>query len=299
MLFRAVSNLPIFRRLFIAFTLTTVIPGIVIALLGTFYLNTLQSRGEAVRTSFDAQSLATAQQINLQRMNASLETRFAQIYAAKGGAFTDDNGNPDPALAASGSLIANDIQARELDFDQSLQTYQQNFAVASSANMKSIHDILLSDNSANISIINNQQNALNHVIAQKEWDNYKNAQNQVIQLLDRIQKGDTTVSAAQAYKALYTSRTLFLPLKNDWQLVADSAVTIGTAARRTVGSTRTLPSPEMVPDRNVSDETCPSPTARRLRMNRQPCSRAPVWSGCRTILGLKSAEASNEYSFKK
>src|SRR6185312_9017034 len=71
------------------------------------------------------------------------------------------------------------------------------------------------------------------------------------------------------------------------------AVTIGTAARRTVGSTRTLPSLEMVPDRNVSDETCPSPTARRLRMNRQPSSGAPVWSGCRTILGLKSAEASN------
>jgi methyl-accepting chemotaxis protein len=240
MLFRAVSNLPIFRRLFIAFTLTTVIPGIVIALLGTFYLNTLESRGQAVRTSFDAQSLASAQQINLQRMNASLETRFAQIYAAKGGAFTDDNGAPDPALAASGSLIANDIQARELDFDQSLQTYQKNFAIATSANMKSIHDILLSDNPDNISIINNQQNALNHVIAEKNWENYKNAQNQVIQLLDRLQKGDQTVTAVQAYQALYTSRTLFLPLKNNWQLVADSAITIGTAVTQ-VGPSQTQP----------------------------------------------------------
>ena len=31
-----------------------------------------------------------------------------------------------------------------------------------------------------------------------------------------------------------------------------------------------LPSAAMVPDRNVSDVICPSPTARRLKMNRQP-----------------------------
>jgi hypothetical protein len=52
----------------------------------------------------------------------------------------------------------------------------------------------------------------------------------------------------------------------------------------------------MVPDRNVSDEMCPSPTARRLRMNRQPFAGAPDWSGCRTMLGLNKADASNEYS---
>ena len=73
----------------------------------------------------------------------------------------------------------------------------------------------------------------------------------------------------------------------------------GTDARRAVGSTDTLPSAAMVPDRNVSDEICPSPTARRLRMNRQPFSGAPDWSGCRTMLGLNRADASNEYSLRK
>ena len=75
--------------------------------------------------------------------------------------------------------------------------------------------------------------------------------------------------------------------------------TFGTDARRAVGSTATLPSAAMVPDRNVSDEICPSPTARRLKMNRQPFSGAPVWSGCRTMLGLNKADASNEYSWRK
>src|SRR6202162_2650981 len=73
----------------------------------------------------------------------------------------------------------------------------------------------------------------------------------------------------------------------------------GTDARRAVGSTATLPSAAIVPDRNVRDEICPSPTARRLRMNRQLFSGALDWSGCRTMLGLNKADASKEYSLRK
>jgi len=77
------------------------------------------------------------------------------------------------------------------------------------------------------------------------------------------------------------------------------AFDLGTAARRAVGSTATLPSAPIVPDRNVIDEICPSPTARRLRMNRQPLAGALDWSGWRTMLGLNRADASNEYSCRK
>lgn len=239
-MFRAISNLPIFRRLFIAFTLTTVIPGVVIVLLGTFYLNTLDSRGQAVKTSFEAQNVAATQQINLQRMNALLETRFAQVYANKGGAVKDSNGNPDPSLEASGALIAKDIQARELDFDQALQVYQANYAVGTSDNMKSIRTILLSDDPKNISIINTQQNALNDVVAKKGWQNYKNAQENVLQLLNKVQAGDDTITYPIAYKALYTARTLFNPLQNNWQQITTSAVTVGTTVSQ-VGPSQTQP----------------------------------------------------------
>src|SRR5260221_4869788 len=73
----------------------------------------------------------------------------------------------------------------------------------------------------------------------------------------------------------------------------------GLEARRAVGSTVRLPSAAMVPARNVSDDTCPSPTARRLRIKRRPPFGASDWSGCGTMLGLDQADASNEYSLRK
>src|ERR1700675_3189239 len=78
-----------------------------------------------------------------------------------------------------------------------------------------------------------------------------------------------------------------------WRLIR------GLEARRAVGSTVKLPSAEMVPTRNVSDDTCPSPVARRLRMKRKPPFGASDWSGCGTMLGLNKAEASNKYSLRK
>ena len=46
-------------------------------------------------------------------------------------------------------------------------------------------------------------------------------------------------------------------------------------AKRVVGSTLTVPSAAIIPDRKVSDEMWPSPTARRLRMKRNPPGGAP------------------------
>src|SRR6266567_3905884 len=104
---KAIRNMPIFRRLFIAFAIATIIPAIVIVLLGNNDLFTLNNRGEAVRTCFDAQNLASQQQINLQRMNALLQTRHDEIFASLSRAIQD------PSLNASGALIEADIDARE------------------------------------------------------------------------------------------------------------------------------------------------------------------------------------------
>src|SRR5579885_2227840 len=81
---RSFNNVPIFRRLFVAFALTAIIPGIVIVLLGANYFNTMLARGQAVQASFNAQNTAFQQQVNLQRMNAELNTRFAQVFASTG-----------------------------------------------------------------------------------------------------------------------------------------------------------------------------------------------------------------------
>ncbi len=76
-----ISNIPIFRRLFLAFALSAAIPGIVIVLLGSYYLGALNIRSQAVGTSFDAQNIASEQLANLETMNALLTTREDEIFA--------------------------------------------------------------------------------------------------------------------------------------------------------------------------------------------------------------------------
>src|SRR5229473_5984509 len=105
------SNIPIFRRLFVAFSVAAVIPVIVIVLLSNFYLSSLNTRGQAVQTSFDAQSVAARQQSNLASMNALLKTRHNQIFAGL------SNVVKDSSLNASGALVNIEILARQLDFD--------------------------------------------------------------------------------------------------------------------------------------------------------------------------------------
>jgi hypothetical protein len=44
---------------------------------------------------------------------------------------------------------------------------------------------------------------------------------------------------------------------------------------------------------------CPSPVARKLRMNRRESPPTPLWSGCQMIDGLNNAALSSEYSCVK
>src|SRR5690348_7841010 len=118
------SNIPIFRRLFIAFAIAAVIPGVIIVLLGNFYLSSLNTRGQAVVTIFNAQHIASQQQNNLQAMNAFLQTRFYQIFVSLSGKVTD------PSSYAAGALIDIDIHNRQAAFDQALKNYQNDYAIA-------------------------------------------------------------------------------------------------------------------------------------------------------------------------
>src|SRR3984893_7283107 len=235
---KLISNMPIFRRLFVIFTLAVAIPGIAIVLLGSYYLNSLNVRGQAVQTSFDAQNIASQQQTNLQTMNALLQTRFAHIFASLGG------GVKDPSLYASGALIYSDILARQADFDQTLTNYQGSYELATSSNMSPIRNILLNDN-ANSGIISNQQTALNAVITQ-EWPNYKKLQDQELNqlaLLDSyIQKHTemTPTDYEQAYLTLYQADRSFTSLRNSWLNVVNVAAIMGKTVTA-VGPSATSP----------------------------------------------------------
>lgn len=243
-MFKAISNIPIFRRLFLAFAVAAAIPGVVIVLLGNNYISTLNVRGQAVQTSFDAQSLASQQQTNLQNMNALLQARQAQIFASLGGSVQD------PSMTASGTLIYNDILARAANFNQALTKYQSDFELATSSNMSSIRKILLSDSpDAGNKLMHDQQAILSTVIG-KQWPAYKNEQ---LQELNQLQQLDSDLqhhivltqsqidqAYAQAYATLYDANAKFLDLRNSWQRLVDIAVSVGKTVTA-VGPSETQP----------------------------------------------------------
>ncbi|GAC1560882.1 MAG: hypothetical protein NVS2B2_22900 [Ktedonobacteraceae bacterium] len=227
-MFKLLSNVPIFRRLFIALALTIVIPGIVIVVLSSFYLNQLNTRNAAVKTSIEAQTIAYQQQINLNRMNALLGERHVQVFATLGGSIQD------PSLSANGDIINSDIVARQIDFDQTLAQYQQNFQLATSSNMSTVRDSLLSDDPQS-GLIAQQQAAIT-LVTQKQWPTYKNLQQQELALLN--QQGP--ISYSKAYQILYDANTSFLDLKNSWQRVVDIAGSVGEVIT-TVGASQLNP----------------------------------------------------------
>ena len=239
------SNMPIFRRLFIAFSIAAVIPVIVIVLLSNFYLSSLNTRGQAVQTSFDAQSIAAEQQNNLESMNASLQARYYQVFASLSKVIVD------PSLAASAGLINGDILARQADFEQTLVSYQDNYQLATSSNMSTIRTILLNDNPATgPTIINDQQAALNAVNGTAStpglWAQYRNLQDQTLSKLQALENKPPANlfllnnAYNDAYKTLWQANQQFIDLRNTWQVVVDAGVSTGKTVS-TVGPSQTQP----------------------------------------------------------
>ena len=250
---RFLSDIPIFRRLFISFALAAMIPAIVIILLGNFYISQLTTRSQAVQTSFDAQSLASQQQVNLQRMNALVQTRFNQIFASLSGKVTD------PSLTYAGGLVSSDIAAREAEFAQGLQTYQTNYSLATSSNMDNIRTILINDNpQTGPAIISSQQQALIAVTVPKIglWPRYQSLQNQENVLLDSLDpngkypngkdhpktlpENELTAEFQQAYNTLWHANFVFTTLNSNWQQVVDDSVAMGKTVT-SVGPSQTTP----------------------------------------------------------
>ena len=241
---RFISNVPIFRRLFFAFAAAAVISGIVIVLLGNFDLSSLTTQGQAVRTSFDAQSAAAQEDTNLQRMNAVLEAFHNEIFGSLSGVIKD------PSFFSSGALLDGEVRAREAEFDQALKTYQSSYQIATSSNMSTIRSILLNDSPAGGNqIINSQQAALESVI-NNLWPQYKSDQDLVLSDLEQYQSelqagfAPTSATTNQLYEAdyehLYKVRLDFTNLNNNWSNVVSAAVNMGKAVTA-VGPSQTQP----------------------------------------------------------
>lgn len=238
-MFKFISNMPIFRRLFIAFTLATVIPGIIVALLGASYIDALNTRSQAVTISFNAQNDATDEQISLNRMNALLQARFAQVFALSGKAIPAD----DTTMQASTNLANDELLEQEITFDQNLDNYQQAYDISTSDQMADLRNILLSD-ASNRSIIQEQHTILN--LLSQQWATYQTAQDRLLNLLQAPldSKGNVlpyTPDYSQAYQLLFNANNTYLDLKNSWQTLVKDATIVGTTVTNISGPSFVTP----------------------------------------------------------
>ncbi len=225
-MFRAFSNIPIFHRLAVAFVIAALVPTLVILLQANFSLQSSELRSQSVHISFDAQNTATREQINLQRMNALLQARFAQVFA-QGSLFLE--GDP-----SSGKLTENDVQALESDFTQTLTSYRQNYEIATSPSMSNIRSILMTDApDQGQRVITEQQLALD-AVTHSAWPAYQSFLHKVLKDLS------TNTFYHTAYADFYQADLGFLELKNRWQQVVDAATIMGTTVTQ-VGPSLTNP----------------------------------------------------------
>ena len=87
---RLVSNIPIFRRLFYAFLLAAIVPGIMISVLGITFLNAQGARSLAMQASTrmveDTMNASLALQRNRDLLNVAGQGAGVPLFASDAGA---------------------------------------------------------------------------------------------------------------------------------------------------------------------------------------------------------------------
>lgn len=222
-MFRSISNLPIFPRLFPALILAALLPGLVIFVLGSFYIGTLNTRGQALQTSNKAVDLGYQQLGNLQRMNALLGVLFTTTATKNTASATT------AATPTIGQPIDDELVSLEGNFNRGSMQYQRDYQLATSATMSTVRSIVLHDNPR---LGRDQQMTLDLVLGSgQEWPTYYQAQEQSRLALQGHQSFVTVQLLLDAANAAYA------PLEKDWQHLVDLTRSIGDSVAQ-VGSTQ-------------------------------------------------------------
>jgi methyl-accepting chemotaxis protein len=182
------TNISIFRRLFLAATVTALIPGIVIFMLGSSYINTLSAINGTVKTSNGAVKLATDMQTDILRMNA--------LLTALGNA----------PSASTAIQINKEVRDLSNDFDSKLTSYETNYQITTADDMKGVRNVLNSNGLSGQAPISQQSMIF---VVKMQWGKYASSQNKVLQ--DLQQRGNATTFTND----LAASNLLYLPLKGN------------------------------------------------------------------------------------
>src|SRR5579859_5794460 len=150
-----VAHMSINQRLLWASVIVAIIPGLVISVLGSVYIQVLNTHGQAIQVSTDAVKVATKQLADLEHMHADLVALQSESFVASSTGKTQ---------ATNGSQLKqnliNEINTLRVGCGRTQITYRQNYQLMTSSNMESVRGQIGSDQAFS-SIQNDQQRTIN------------------------------------------------------------------------------------------------------------------------------------------
>lgn len=233
---RFIANYPISRRLIIVFTLAAILPSVMIATMGIYYVNQLDNRGAASRVMADVQDSTGQMAMTLQHMYTQTKILETQVMA---GVLA-----PASASAKAKAMVttsAGQINGNADKLASSLAAYQTSYDPTRSSNMQSVYTML--NAVAPTDTTSQAESGLLHTFA-GDWQKYREKQNAELSLLVQIVRNPGRFTMGGAVTRIYTSANelndAYTAANTDWTQIASYVNRISNEVNG-VGSGETQP----------------------------------------------------------
>jgi methyl-accepting chemotaxis protein len=211
---RFISNYPISRRLIIAFALAAILPSIMIAIMGIYYVHQLDSRGTASRVMSDAQNNTNTLSSTLQKMYTQTKILETQVMA---GVLAPDS-TAHTTISSTVTSGASSVAYNSQLFQNQLDNYHNQYDPILSANMEQVLSEV-TQLAQNDTTAQNDSNLV-HDVATNSWPKYLRAQNAEINLLQQVVRTPNRFSTSNTVTQISTdANTLndtYADIYSDW-----------------------------------------------------------------------------------
>src|SRR5579884_3268171 len=198
-----VANIPIFRRLFYAFLLAAVIPGIIVAIQGIAFASEQSARSQAMQSSIAMMQATTAVREDLQNLDSSLNAAYQDQYQSNSIVQART-----PGLLKSVNMLTRQIGA-------ALKHYQQSYQLTTAPGMSDTLSILTGNDPA--ATIPADQQRLLTTLQSKDWPAYSAA-------VQHVLHGIAAQAPATAlHKLLAGANQQYALVIRDWQGIGQIA----------------------------------------------------------------------------
>jgi methyl-accepting chemotaxis protein/uncharacterized protein YecT (DUF1311 family) len=198
-----VANIPIFRRLFYAFLLAAVIPGIIVAIQGIAFASEQSARSQAMQSSIAMMQATTAVREDLQNLDSSLNAAYQDQYQSNSIVQART-----PGLLKSVNMLTRQIGA-------ALKHYQQSYQLTTAPGMSDTLSILTGNDPA--ATIPADQQRLLTTLQSKDWPAYSAAVQQVLHGIA------VQAPATALHKLLAGANQQYALVIRDWQGIGQIA----------------------------------------------------------------------------